>query len=89
MPLTADIFNQEPFGPVAAHALTRSKSTVAANRLPGGPSSGLCLRARSRRRTSCLVCGAGMLWINQPASPSAELPLAALRILGYGSEEKP
>jgi succinate-semialdehyde dehydrogenase/glutarate-semialdehyde dehydrogenase len=32
---------------------------------------------------------AGMLWINQPASPSAELPFGGIKDSGYGSEGGP
>ena len=30
-----------------------------------------------------------MLWINQPAAPSAELPFGGLKDSGYGSEGGP
>ena len=31
----------------------------------------------------------GMLWINQPATPSAELPFGGIKDSGYGSEGGP
>jgi succinate-semialdehyde dehydrogenase/glutarate-semialdehyde dehydrogenase len=31
----------------------------------------------------------GMVWINQPATPSAELPFGGVKDSGYGSEGGP
>lgn len=91
VPLTADVSNQEPFGPMAA---VRGFDDLAeaiqeANRLPWGL-SGYAF-TRSLKNTHQLTHGleVGMLWINQPAAPWAELPFGGVKDSGYGSEGGP
>ncbi|HET8597489.1 MAG TPA: NAD-dependent succinate-semialdehyde dehydrogenase [Castellaniella sp.] len=87
----ADLFNNEPFGPVAGiRTFDRLDEAIAeANRL----SYGLAAYAftRSLRNVQQLVgrVEAGMLWINQPATPSAELPFGGVKDSGYGTEGGP
>jgi len=88
VPLDAAVFNEEPFGPVAAIRSFESleDAIVEANRLPYGlaayafTSSFKSVTELSRRLE------VGMVWINQPATPSAELPFGGVKDSGYGTE---
>ena len=92
VPLEADVFNNEPFGPVAAVRGfdTLEEAIAEANRLPLRP-RGLCVHAsRSATRTCCRSSmEVGMLWINQPATPTPEMPFGGVKDSGYGSEGGP
>ncbi|MHA3903675.1 NAD-dependent succinate-semialdehyde dehydrogenase [Castellaniella sp. WN] len=87
----ADLFNNEPFGPVAGiRAFDLLDEAIAeANRLPYGLSA--YAFTRSLRNVQQLMgrVEAGMLWVNQPATPSAELPFGGVKDSGYGSEGGP
>jgi succinate-semialdehyde dehydrogenase/glutarate-semialdehyde dehydrogenase len=91
VPLEADVFNHEPFGPVAAVRAfdTLDEAIAEANRLPYGL-AGYAF-TRSIRNTHQLAhrLELGMLWINQPAAPSAEMPFGGVKDSGYGSEGGP
>ena len=88
VPLEAKVFNEEPFGPMAAlRSFERLDAAIAeANRL----SFGLAGYAFTRSvKTASLITRrveVGMLWINQPATPSAELPFGGIKESGYGTE---
>lgn len=91
VPLDARVFNDEPFGPVAA---IRSFNTLdeviaEANRLPYGLAA--YAFTRSLRNADLLTrrVEVGMLWINMPAMPSAEMPFGGIKDSGYGSEGGP
>ncbi len=51
----------------------------------------LCLHRLAEERAPAERSGVevGMLWINQPATPSAELPFGGIKDSGYGSEGGP
>ncbi|WP_298013245.1 NAD-dependent succinate-semialdehyde dehydrogenase [uncultured Castellaniella sp.] len=87
----ADLFNNEPFGPVAGiRTFDRLEEAITeANRLSYGLSA--YAFTRSLRNVQQLVSRVetGMLWINQPATPSAELPFGGVKDSGYGSEGGP
>lgn len=91
VPRDAQVFNDEPFGPIAAlQAFSRIDEAIAeANRLPFGLAS--YADTRSLRTAHQLARGweVGMLWINQPASASAEMPFGGVKDAGYGSEGGP
>ena len=91
VPLDADIFNQEPFGPIAA---VRGFDDLAdaikeANRLPWGLSAYAFTRSLKNAHQLSHGVEVGMLWVNQPAAPSAELPFGGVKDSGYGSEGGP
>ncbi|MBH1963032.1 MAG: NAD-dependent succinate-semialdehyde dehydrogenase [Comamonadaceae bacterium] len=91
VPLDADIFNQEPFGPIAA---VRGFDDLAdaikeANRLPWGLSAYAFTRSLKNAHLLSHGVEVGMLWVNQPAAPSAELPFGGVKDSGYGSEGGP
>lgn len=91
VPLEASVFNDEPFGPVAAiRAVDTLEEAIAeANRLPYGLSA--YAYTRSVRNTHLLTqrVESGMLWINQPATPTPEMPFGGIKDSGYGSEGGP
>lgn len=88
VPLEADVFNQEPFGPVIAmRSFDHLEQAIAeANRLPYG----LAAYAFTQSLQTAHLLGqrieTGMLWINQPAIASAEMPFGGVKDSGYGSE---
>jgi succinate-semialdehyde dehydrogenase/glutarate-semialdehyde dehydrogenase len=91
VPLDAKLYNDEPFGPVAGiRGFSRLEDAIEeANRL----SFGLAGYAftRSLRNADLLTrrVEVGMLWINLPAMPSAEMPFGGIKDSGYGSEGGP
>jgi len=91
VPLSARIFNEEPFGPVAAvRGFTDLADAIAeANRLPYGLAAYAFTRSLKNAHALAHQVEVGMLWVNQPATPSAELPFGGLKDSGYGSEGGP
>ena len=91
VPLQARVFNDEPFGPVAAiRPFDKLEDAIAeANRLPYGL-AGYAF-TRSLKNTDLLLrqVEVGMLWVNMPAMPSAEMPFGGVKDSGYGSEGGP
>jgi succinate-semialdehyde dehydrogenase/glutarate-semialdehyde dehydrogenase len=89
--LDAKIFNDEPFGPVAAVRgfETLEEAIAEANRLPYGLAGYAFTRSLKNAHLLSQRVEVGMLWINQPAAPSAELPFGGLKDSGYGSEGGP
>ncbi|CAM3941618.1 NAD-dependent succinate-semialdehyde dehydrogenase [Bordetella tumulicola] len=91
VPLDADIFNEEPFGPIAAIRTFESldEAINEANRLPFGLSAYAYTRSFKNVNELSRRLEVGMVWINQPATPSAELPFGGVKDSGYGSEGGP
>jgi len=91
VPLEADVFNNEPFGPVAAIRPfdTLDEAIAEANRLPYGLAAYAFTRSIKNAHQLAQQVEAGMLWINQPAAPSAEMPFGGIKDSGYGSEGGP
>ncbi len=91
VPLSARIFNEEPFGPVAAvRGFEKIEDAIAeANRLPYGLAGYAFTSSLKYAHLLSQRVEVGMLWINQPATPSAELPFGGLKDSGYGSEGGP
>jgi len=91
VPVHADVFNNEPFGPVAAICGFSSLDDAIreANRLPYGLAGDAF--TRSFRNVHLLTHGleVGLLWINQPATPFIEMPFGGVKDSGYGSEGGP
>ena len=84
----ADLFNSEPFGPIAGiRAFDQLDEAVAeANRLSYGLAAYAFTRSFKNVQLLSTEVQAGMLWINQAASPSAELPFGGIKDSGYGTE---
>ncbi|MGA2552395.1 MAG: NAD-dependent succinate-semialdehyde dehydrogenase [Burkholderiaceae bacterium] len=91
VPLDADVFNNEPFGPVAAIRVfdTLEEAIQEANRLPYGLAGYAFTRSIKTAHELAQRLELGMLWINQPATPSAEMPFGGVKDSGYGSEGGP
>ena len=91
VPLDARVFNDEPFGPMAA---IRSFNTLdeaidEANRLPFGLAGYAFTRSLKNAHALSQRLELGMLWINQPAAPWPEMPFGGVKDSGHGSEGGP
>ncbi|MBQ0130765.1 MAG: NAD-dependent succinate-semialdehyde dehydrogenase [Comamonas sp.] len=91
VPLQADVFNNEPFGPmIAMRTFEQLDEAIAeANRLPYGLAAYAFTRSLKNAHTLSQRIETGMLWINQPAVASAEMPFGGVKDSGYGSEGGP
>jgi succinate-semialdehyde dehydrogenase/glutarate-semialdehyde dehydrogenase len=91
VPLEADVFNNEPFGPVAAVRPydTLDEAIAEANRLPFGLAGYAFTRSIHTAHQLAQRLELGMLWINQPAAPTAEMPFGGVKDSGHGSEGGP
>jgi succinate-semialdehyde dehydrogenase/glutarate-semialdehyde dehydrogenase len=91
VPLGAKVFNDEPFGPMAAiRGFDKLEDAIAeANRLPFGLASYAFTKSLKNADLLSRRIEAGMLWINMPAMPSAEMPFGGVKDSGYGSEGGP
>ena len=89
--LTSDVFNNEPFGPIVAiRGYEKLEDAITeANRLPYG----LAAYAFTSSIKDAHVLGqrleVGMLWVNQSATPWAEMPFGGVKDSGYGTEGGP
>jgi succinate-semialdehyde dehydrogenase/glutarate-semialdehyde dehydrogenase len=91
VPLDARVFNEEPFGPIAAvRSFEQLEDAIAeANRLPYGLAAYAFTRSLKNADLLTRRLEAGMVWINTPALPSAEMPFGGVKDSGYGSEGGP
>jgi succinate-semialdehyde dehydrogenase/glutarate-semialdehyde dehydrogenase len=91
VPLDARVFNEEPFGPVAAiRGFEHLDEAISeANRLPYGLAGYAFTSSLSSAHLLAQRLELGMLWINQPAAPWPEMPFGGLKDSGYGSEGGP
>lgn len=91
VPLEADIFNQEPFGPMAVvHGFdTLDEALREANRLPYGLAGYAFTQSLKNAHQIAQRLEVGLLWINQPAAAWPELPFGGVKDSGYGSEGGP
>jgi succinate-semialdehyde dehydrogenase/glutarate-semialdehyde dehydrogenase len=91
VPLQAKVFNDEPFGPVAAiRSFTKLEEAIAeANRLSFGLAGYAFTKSLKNADLLSRKVEVGMLWINMPAMPSAEMPFGGIKDSGYGSEGGP
>ena len=91
VPLDARVFNDEPFGPMAAVRgfNTLDEAIAEANRLPYGLAGYAFTRSLRYAHALSQRVEVGMLWINQPAAPWPEMPFGGIKDSGYGSEGGP
>jgi succinate-semialdehyde dehydrogenase/glutarate-semialdehyde dehydrogenase len=91
VPLNARVFNDEPFGPMAAiRSFDKLEEAIAeANRLPYGLAGYAFTKSLKNADLLARKVEVGMLWINMPAMPSAEMPFGGVKDSGYGSEGGP
>ena len=87
----ADVFNNEPFGPVVAiQGFDALEDAIAeANRLPFGLAAYAFTQSITTVRRLSQEVETGMLFINQPPTPSAEMPFGGVKDSGYGTEGGP
>jgi succinate-semialdehyde dehydrogenase / glutarate-semialdehyde dehydrogenase len=91
VPLEAKVFNDEPFGPMAAiRGFDKLEEAIAeANRLPFGLAGYAFTKSLKNSDLLARKIEVGMLWMNMPAMPSAEMPFGGVKDSGYGSEGGP
>ena len=91
VPLNSRVFNDEPFGPMAAVRSfnTLEEAIAEANRLPFGLAGYAFTRSLKNADLLARRVEVGMLWVNMPAMPSAEMPFGGIKDSGYGSEGGP
>jgi succinate-semialdehyde dehydrogenase/glutarate-semialdehyde dehydrogenase len=91
VPLEAKVFNDEPFGPMAAiRSFNKLEEAIAeANRLSFGLAGYAFTRSLKNADLLTRRVEVGMLWVNMPAIPSAEMPFGGIKDSGYGSEGGP
>ena len=91
VPLEARLFNDEPFGPVAGIRGfdTLEEAIAEANRLSFGLAGYAFTRSLAKADLLTRRVEVGMLWVNTPATPSAELPFGGIKDSGYGTEGGP
>lgn len=91
VPLSAKIFNDEPFGPVAAVRGfdTLDEAIAESNRLPYGLAGYAYSTSIKTVHRLTQQVEVGMLWINQPALAVPEMPFGGVKDSGYGSEGGP
>ncbi len=91
VPIEARLFNDEPFGPVAGiRGFDQLDEAIAeANRLSFGLAGYAFTRSLANADLLTRRVEVGMLWINTPAAPSAELPFGGIKDSGYGTEGGP
>ncbi len=89
--LEARVFNDEPFGPMAAIRgfNTLEEAIAEANRLPYGLAGYAFTRSLKNADLLARRVEVGMLWMNMAAMPSAEMPFGGIKDSGYGSEGGP
>ncbi|HKP64257.1 MAG TPA: NAD-dependent succinate-semialdehyde dehydrogenase [Polyangiales bacterium] len=91
VPLESDVYNQEPFGPIAAVRAfdTLDEAIAESNRLPYGLAGYAFTRSLRNAHQLAQRLELGMLYVNQPATPSAEMPFGGVKDSGYGTEGGP
>ena len=91
VPKEAKVFNDEPFGPMAAIRPfdTLEEAIAEANRLPYGLAGYAFTKSLKNADLLARRLEVGMLWMNMPALPSAEMPFGGVKDSGYGSEGGP
>ncbi len=91
VPLDAKVFNDEPFGPVVGiRGFDKLDEAIKeANRLSYGLAGYAFTASLKNADLLARRVEVGMLWINMPAMPSAEMPFGGIKDSGYGSEGGP
>lgn len=91
VPRNARVLSEEPFGPIAAiRPFNRIEEAIAeANALPFGLAGYAFTNSIRNADLLARTLDVGMLWINQPPTPSPEMPFGGVKDSGYGSEGGP
>lgn len=88
VPTEARVFNDEPFGPIAAiRGFSDLEEAIGeANRLSFGLAGYAFTRSLKNADILTRKLEVGMLWMNTAAVTSAEMPFGGIKESGYGSE---
>lgn len=88
VPTEARVFNDEPFGPIAAiRGFSDLEEAIGeANRLSFGLAGYAFTRSMKNADILTRKLEVGMLWMNTAAVTSAEMPFGGIKESGYGSE---
>lgn len=91
VPQNARVLNEEPFGPIAAIRGYRDldDAICEANRLYLGLAAYAFTRSLKNAHQIAHRVEAGMVWINQQALPTPEMPFGGVKDSGYGTEGGP
>src|SRR3954471_16749049 len=91
VPTDAKVFNDEPFGPMAAIRSFKSldEAIAEANRLSFGLAGYGFTKSLKNADLLARRVEVRMMWINMPALPTAEMPFGGIKDSGYGSEGGP
>jgi succinate-semialdehyde dehydrogenase/glutarate-semialdehyde dehydrogenase len=91
VPQGARVFNDEPFGPIAAvQGFDALDDAIAeANRLPYGLAAYAFTGSLRTAHALTQRLEVGLLWINQPSPAWPELPFGGVKDSGHGSEGGP
>jgi len=91
VPMDSQVLNEEPFGPMAAIRTVKNleEAIAEANRLSYGLAAYAFTSSLKNADLLTRRVESGMLWINTPALPSAEMPFGGIKDSGYGSEGGP
>ncbi|WP_047783215.1 NAD-dependent succinate-semialdehyde dehydrogenase [Variovorax paradoxus] len=91
VPPDASVFNDEPFGPIAAiRTFEHLDDAISeANRLAYGLAGYAFTQSYRNVLQLSQEVEVGMLWINQPALAVPEMPFGGIKDSGYGSEGGP
>ena len=91
VPLSAEIMNEEPFGPVALinRDPTEDAMVAEANRLPYGLAAYCWTRDARRQKTLPARLETGMLALNTTTIGGADAPFGGVKWSGHGHEDGP
>lgn len=91
VPLSAEIMNEEPFGPVALINRYPTEDTMVAeaNRLPYGLAAYCWTRDARRQKTLPARLETGMLALNTTTIGGADAPFGGVKWSGHGHEDGP
>jgi succinate-semialdehyde dehydrogenase/glutarate-semialdehyde dehydrogenase len=91
VPLSAEILNEEPFGPVAILNPFRTEADMIeeANRLPYGLAAYMWTQDGSRQKTVGRAIETGMLGINTTMIGGSDSPFGGVKWSGHGHEDGP
>ena len=91
VPLSAEIMNEEPFGPVALinRYVTEDDRVAEANRLPYGLAAYCWTRDARRQKTLPARLETGMLALNTTTIGGADAPFGGVKWSGHGHEDGP
>ncbi|MXO75152.1 aldehyde dehydrogenase family protein [Altererythrobacter aerius] len=89
VPTSAEIMNEEPFGPIALiNPMPGEDAMIAeANRLPYGLAAYAWTKDPARRRRLAAEIESGMLGIEAASVSAADAPFGGVKWSGYGSED--